>query len=238
MTGPNTSSAVMQQRNKALDKFDDFPTPMWATRALCKYLTDEMGYAIGNHDVEEPCANRGYMVHPLTFRFRQVHASDIFDYGMGYEVEDYLFKGAEPSVDWTVANPPFRLAEQFIHHALKRSRFGVCMFVRSAFEEGIGRYNRLFNTCPPTRKLVFTERVVIHKGKVLDPDVQIWHPKANGGEGAFKRPTSATAYCWMIWDKRRLVGIDQERTETDWLPPCRQRLTRAGDYDVRGVFTP
>jgi hypothetical protein len=34
----NTSHAVMAQRFEPLDSLDDFPTPPWATRALCGYL--------------------------------------------------------------------------------------------------------------------------------------------------------------------------------------------------------
>ena len=33
----NTSSSVMQQRSEPQDSLDDFPTPPWATRALCEY---------------------------------------------------------------------------------------------------------------------------------------------------------------------------------------------------------
>ncbi len=38
MTGQNRSSAVMQQRSEPHDSLDDFPTPPWATRALCEYI--------------------------------------------------------------------------------------------------------------------------------------------------------------------------------------------------------
>lgn len=34
----NCSSAVMQQRSEPRDSLDDFPTPPWATRALCEWL--------------------------------------------------------------------------------------------------------------------------------------------------------------------------------------------------------
>jgi hypothetical protein len=38
MVKQNTSHAVMAQRFEALDSLDDFPTPPWATRALCEKL--------------------------------------------------------------------------------------------------------------------------------------------------------------------------------------------------------
>jgi site-specific DNA-cytosine methylase len=43
MSGPNTSPAVMQQRHEPHNSLDDFPTPPWATRALCERLGDLSG---------------------------------------------------------------------------------------------------------------------------------------------------------------------------------------------------
>jgi len=82
---------------------------MWATRALTEYLKQDMRHLLTTQLVEEPCANRGYMVRPLREAFSGVRASDIFDYGAGFAVEDYLFKSATVEVDWSVFNPPFKL---------------------------------------------------------------------------------------------------------------------------------
>ena len=202
----NTSSAVMQQRSEAHDSLDDFPTPPWATRALCEWIVDA---AELKGSCREPAANRGHMVKPLCEYFSEVWASDIFDYGAGFGQSDYLF-GPEPMpVGWTITNPPFRLAEQFIERALATSRHGVAMIVRSAFLEGVGRHDRLFSRFPPTDILQFSERVVMHKGKL----------SAKG--------STATAYCWLVW-----IKDDQRRDHTAfrWIPPCRKRLERAEDY--------
>lgn len=194
----------MQQRSEPHNSLDDFPTPPWATRALCEYLSE-------NHDLmgmtcREPAANRGHMVKPLSEYFGQMFASDIHDYGAGFPVRDYLFDDDFDQYDWTITNPPFRLAQQFIEKAAKTSRIGFAMIVRSAFLEGIGRYNDLFSRNPPSFVLQFTERVVMHKGKLSE------------------KGSSATAYCWMVW-------IDGEYpTKLDWIPPCRKRLERPGDY--------
>lgn len=217
----NTSSAVMQQRSEAHDSLDDFPTPPWATRALCEWLSfdaSEMLFGgvgrLGGGNLRmtcrEPAANRGHMVRPLRECFGQVEAADIHDYGAGFPQADYLFGPPPSCVDWTITNPPFRLAEQFIDRALLSSTAGVAMIVRSAFLEGQGRYERLFNRVPPTDVLQFTERVVMHKGKLS--------PKGS----------TATAYCWLVWrvaDKR-----DRGRTSLHWIAPCRARLERPEDY--------
>lgn len=221
----NTSSAVMQQRSEPHDSLDDFPTAMWATRALCEWISANAELGIS---CREPAANRGFMVRALREYFPDVLASDIFDYGLGFELSDYLFGPLQDLTCWTITNPPFRLAAQFIARALQCSQIGVAVFVRSAFSEGQERYASLFATNPPTDILQFSERVVLHKGRLLDPDQKylFWSKKKNAY--VWKRPTSATAYCWMIWQKHPT----HSGTRFHWIAPCRRQLTRAGDYDA------
>lgn len=204
----------MQQRSEAHNSLDDFPTPPWATRALCEKLQDVWddgplhAPTTGTMSVREPAANRGHMVGPLSEYFRTVEASDIHDYGAGYPQNDYLFGPLPSPVDWTITNPPFRLAEQFIDRMLATSTVGCAVLVRSAFLEGIGRHARLFQRVAPDFIYQFTERVVIHKGKLVE------------------KGSTATAYCWLVWV--------QDEPEDDcvfrWIPPCRRRLEKAGDY--------
>ena len=204
----NTSSAVMQQRSEPHDSLDDFPTPPWATRALCEFLRD-IGEPLSERTCREPAANRGHMVKPLAEYFGSVEASDIHDYGAGFPVNDYLFGPLLEAVDWTITNPPFRLAEQFIERAIETSRVGCAVIVRAAFLEGVGRYQRLYATRKPGYVLQFTERVVMHKGKL----------SANG--------STATAYAWLIW-----FAFPAQVTGLDWIAPCRKRLERAADYEA------
>jgi hypothetical protein len=83
---------------------------------------------------------------------------------------------------------------------------GCAIIVRSAFLEGIGRYEQLFQVEPPALVFQFVERVPMVKGRV-DPAA-----------------ASATAYSWIVWDR------DRCDTRLRWIPPCRKRLERAGDY--------
>lgn len=206
----NRSSAVMQQRHEAHDSLDDFPTPPWATRALCEFLRTQ-GWQLEQCRAREPAANRGHMAAPLAEYFAHVEASDVHDYGAGFPVRDYLWGDIPDPVDWTITNPPFRLAEQFIERALASSTCGVAMIVRAAFLEGVGRHERLFSITPPAHVLQFSERVVMHKGKLAP-------------EGS-----TATAYAWIIW------APPEEDTRLHWIPPCRRALERAGDYPVEPV---
>lgn len=207
----NCSSAVMQQREEPHSSLDDFPTPPWATRALWRFLLSQ-GFT-GGGVAREPAANRGHMVRVLTEVFDLVEAADLHDYGAGFPVGDYLF-GPDPApVDWTISNPPFRLAEQFIDRALRTSRVGCAFLVRSAFLEGQQRYQDLFAVCPPAFVLQFAERVVMHKGRLA--------PKGS----------TATAYCWVVFLRDHRSGV----SELHWVPPCRAQLEQGGDYPGGGL---
>ncbi|MFC4255402.1 methyltransferase [Altererythrobacter xixiisoli] len=210
MTG-NLSTAVRQRRVEPHDSLDDFPTPPWATRALCEFLQNgPPSDPLDQRTCREPAANRGHMVQPLSEYFQRVIASDVFDYGAGFDQQDYLFGPAPDAVDWTITNPPFKLAEQFIERAIATSKQGVAMIVRAAFLEGVGRHQRLYSENPPAYVLQFTERVVMHKGRLS--------PKGS----------TATAYAWLIW----LTGPRAEwSTRLRWIAPCRKQLERSSDYE-------
>lgn len=234
MSGQNTSAAVMQQRAEARDSLDFFPTPLWATRALCERLLDE-GYGLDGATAWDPACGAGDMQRALVEYFGQALASDVHDYGdiwRGggglYGVCDFLIPAAWPDwldrcrVDWIVTNPPFRLGEAFVLDALMHARVGIAMLVRTAFLEGGGRHARLFDRHPPDLVLQFAERVAMAGGRLRDPDV----PYRDPATGVVKRPTTATAYCWLVWRK----GGPPE-TRFDWIAPgTRAALTRPGDY--------
>jgi hypothetical protein len=203
---PNTSTAVMQRRRVARSSLDDFPTPPWATRALCERLglSQRLGLSCW-----EPCANRGFMVRPLNEYFSSVIASDVKDYGFGYPVKDFLDRIDVVGTDWIITNPPFVLAQAFVEKSLQLTRFGVAILARTAFLEGKGRYAELFSRTPPSLVLQFSERVPMVAGRIDE------------------LASSATAYCWLVWQK----GV--RGTHLDWIPPCRKQLERDGDYSVK-----
>lgn len=208
---PRGGPAVMSRRREPAGSLDDFPTPPWAARALTESLLRSglPPAQLGAARCREPAAGRGHMARALAEVFGSVEQLDVRDYGTGNldRVADYL-GGDWPAVDWTITNPPFQLAERFVFHALRSSTQGVAVLVRTAFLEGIGRHDRLFAGRPPSAVLQFAERVPIKRGR-LDP-----------------AGSTATAYCWLVWDlARRQAG-----TALVWLPPCRKRLEREGDY--------
>lgn len=205
----NRSSAVMQQRVEPHDSLDFFPTPPWATRALCEHVLEVMDFPTWT--AWDPACGEGHMAKPLREYFTTVHTSDVHDYGIGAELRDFLFPlGDEPKVDWIVTNPPFRLAHEFIMRGLDLANMGVAVLVRVAFLEGVNRYKELFSRRPPRLIAQFCERVPMIKGRV---DITA---------------TTATAYCWLVWFSR-MSG--DRRPDFMWIPPCRKSLERDGDYD-------
>jgi hypothetical protein len=221
----NTSHAVMAQRTEPHNSLDDFPTPPWATRALMEHI-DRWG-DVSDETCWEPACNRGHMAKPLREYFKTVHTSDVHDYSAEWDgqdrVCDFLFLNSEPphiaknGVDWIITNPPFRLAEQFALRAFEIAREGVALFVRLAFLESIGRYEGLFSRHRPEWILQFSERVVLHKGRLAP-------------EGS-----TATAYCWVIWlhPFNKPCRFDGHHFPAFvWIPPCRARLELTRDYET------
>lgn len=203
----NRSSAVMAQRVEPHDSLDFFPTPPWATRALCEHVVGLRG-----HIAWDPACGDGAMVRALGEYADAVAGSDVHDYGRGFAVHDFLMPFLPEGIgatEWIITNPPFRLAEAFILRGLQIAEEGVAVLVRSVFTEGVGRWESLFRVRPPAVIAQFAERVPMVKGR-LDGSA-----------------TTATAYCWIVWTREPSDG-----TRYGWIPPCRKRLERAGDYDA------
>ena len=194
----------MAQRHEAADSVDDFPTPPWATRALIEHVIGRE--RVAGKTCLEPACGRGYMAEPLRPYFARVLTSDIVDYGYG-DVADFLSANPPADIDWVITNPPFRLAEDFFHHAMTIANVGVALLVRTVFLEGIGRLERIFSKYPPTFVAQFSERVPMVRGR-LD-----------------RKASTATGYAWVMW--RKPLGAD---TRLVWIPPCRKRLERDSDY--------
>lgn len=148
------------------------------------------------------------MARPLGEYFQRVDAADAHQYGFA-PVRDFLNYPYEAlSHDWVITNPPFRLAEEFVARAMTVARKGVAILARTVFLESVGRYDGIFSVNPPSKFAQFSERVPMVKGRV--------DPKAS----------TATGYAWFVWEKE--AQVDYPRLM--WVPPCRRRLERDGDY--------
>lgn len=211
---PFGGAAVMQRRHEPPDSLDFFPTPPWATRAL---LTHVLWPAwIQGCTVWEPAAGEGHMAEVLREFFSTVVATDVFDYGRGYRISDFLGDPTSGGTDWVITNPPFKVALDFALRAMSEARVGVALLVRSAWLEGTGRHDNLFRPHPPALIAQFAERVPMTKGR--------WDPDAS----------TATSYSWVVW----LTIPHWDGTRFVWIPPGqRVALTKPDDAARFGVRT-
>lgn len=203
----------MARRVEPPDSLDFFPTPPWATRALCEHVLPKVGAPVlGVMRVWEPAAGEGHMAEVLRESFGDVIASDVHDYGKGYAVGSFVGDGpdrmaAPAGVDWIITNPPFNLAIDFARRAIAEARRGCALLVRTTWLESDERW-QLFCRTPPTHVAVFMGRVAMLRGR--------WEPGAS----------TATSYAWVIW-QRPYYGSE---TRLLFIPPdARQRLSRPAD---------
>ncbi len=209
-----TSVAVMARRVEPADSLDFFPTPPWATRALCEHVIPAAWPwpDIWNCVAWDPACGEGHMAEALKDHFRSALASDIHGYGYG-RVSDFLHPQPAylPEADWVISNPPFNRAAEFVLAGLARARRGVAMLVRTSFAEGQDRYKVLFRDNPPQIDAQFVERVPMHRGRWV----------VNG--------KSATAYTWMVWLPRPR-GAEWRWPRRMWIPPSKKALTKPDDW--------
>lgn len=217
---PRGGGAVMAGRVEPPDSLDFFCTPPWATRALLEHvlLPEQLathGAGFKDWTCWEPAAGEGHMAEVLREYFGTVMASDVHDYGRGYQVGSFVGDGlgldtARPRAtpDWVITNPPFRLAAEFARRAIGEALHGVAMLVRLSWAEGATTRYRLFSEHPPAVIALFAERVPMHKGR--------WEPDGD----------TMTAYAWFVWRRHRA----RRETVFQWIPPGqRQGLERPGD---------
>ena len=215
---PKGAYAVMSQRIDPVDSLDMFPTPPWATRALCEVVLRERGFLPHarpfSYSCWEPAAGAGHMAEVLRDYFNIVHASDVHDYGRGYAVGTFVGDGLDRAKcpfrpDWIITNPPFNLAAAFFERAIETATKGVALLLRSNWAEGAARYRAIFEPRPPTFEALFVERVPMVKGR--------WDPRAS----------TATSYTWFIW-----CYPLSRTTNRIWIPPGqRKALERPDDRE-------
>jgi hypothetical protein len=86
---PNGARAIMSSRGQPAKSLDFSPTPPWATRALMEHVMPVLGVR-EFHSGWEPACGEGHMAEVLREFFEEVIATDVFDYGYGDAVHDFL----------------------------------------------------------------------------------------------------------------------------------------------------
>jgi len=218
VTGYHVSAAVGARRIEPPDSLDFFPTPLWGTRALSRFILAPRRprAALAYLTAWDPACGQGHMVRALRDDFGVVHGSDIFPYGFG-EMGDFLqtplLGGWRPPAhpDWIITNPPFNRAMDFAVEAMAQARKGVALLCRLQWMETQPR-EKFFRQYPCSYICPFIGRLAMVKGRVS------------------RKAKSATAYAWFVWDFEDPGAIDNERIIR--IPfNARRLLERPTDWD-------
>ena len=167
-------------RTALKDRKDDlYQTPPEAVHALVKVETLP-------HDIWEPACGPGSIARVLRKHGHNVLATDLVDYDSpDQDVHGLDFLFPQDHKDWSaiVTNPPFKLAEQFVEHALFLSPV-VIMLLRLAFLTSEKRTNILEHS-GLARVHVFRRRLpMMHR---------------DGWEGP--KASSSMDFAWFVWDR-------------------------------------
>ena len=128
-----------------------------------------------------------------------VVSTDAIDRGYG-QVQDFLLaKEMQSGCSCIITNQPYKLATEFILHALSLLPDGgrCIMFLKTTFLEGEKRHRLLFSKYPPQRILQFSKRVLCAK---------------NAEFQKMRKVGSAVSYALFVWEK----GYKGETTIT-WI---------------------
>jgi hypothetical protein len=163
------------------EPMDNYPTPDIAVLSLLQHESF-------TGKVWEPACGSGNIAK----HFPGCIATDIrHDNIFGEKGIDFLTENRQ--VNHIITNPPYRLALQFVEHALKCADNKVAMLCKLAFLEGKARYD-LFKQQPIRTVYVFSKRLPLTK------------------EGDNRPQSSMIPFAWFVWDK----GY-QGKTTVEWI---------------------
>jgi hypothetical protein len=187
-------------RAPLVERGDDlYETPVEATLALLR--AEKLPRRIW-----EPACGRGAIVNVLRAAGHEVVASDLVDYGVpitapGYWRNDFLMERQAPEgTEAIVTNPPFKLVEQFIEHALELCPL-VVMLLRLAFLEGKKqRRCRILDSGALARVHVFRSRL----------------PRMHRDGWSGPRAESSIPFAWFVFNREHTGTAEIRRLS--WEP--------------------
>lgn len=144
----------------------------------------------------EPACGKGAISKVLEKNGHQVLSTDLVDYGFGQPRIDFLMEYATRAAN-IITNPPYKIAEEFLHHSLRQADDKVAFLMRLAWLEGQER-GRFYKQFPPARVWVFSNRITMWK---------------DGEKPQYcKAESGSVAYCWMVWENPH-----QQKTQLGWI---------------------
>jgi hypothetical protein len=165
-------------------------TPPCATKAMRRHVQ------LPHRLWECACGDGAGILDVLRAAGHEVIGSDLVDYGRPdcFWRRDFLMERKAPDgCEAIITNPPYKLVEHFVEHALELSPL-VVILLRLAFYESERRC-AILEDCGLARMLVFRKRLpMMHR---LD-----W-------EG--RKGNSGMAFAWFVWDRSHVGPTTIER---------------------------
>lgn len=132
--------------------------------------------------IHDPCCGGGTIPKVARERGYIADGSDLRNRGFGVGDVDF-FQDHSPREN-IISNPPYKLGEEFVHHALSIARRRVAIVMRISFLAGQKRRKTLFDIHPPALVLILSTRPSMPPGGTDIP--------AKGG---------TVDYCWLVWSQ-------------------------------------
>jgi len=167
------AQSIVGYRPGGRPKDDFYPTPDYAVMAL---LEKELFFG---GSIWEPACGTGSISKVFEAEGAKVISTDLNDLGYGKPGVDFLTT-EKLLAPYIVTNPPFRLAEDFVWHAMQLKADKLCLLLKLTFLEGLGR-RELFKMYPPRSIYVFSKRLQLTR---------------NGVE---YRNRGMIAFAWFVW---------------------------------------
>src|SRR5262245_52811880 len=177
---------------------DCYSTPPVAVEALLE--VEALPYCIW-----EPCAGRGAITDVLRQHGHEVVATDLIDYGIPNQLSgvDFLKTTAAPAgVTAIVTNPPYKLAEAFVAHAIGLVPLAIFLLRLSFLESR--RRTQILEGGALARIWVFRNRIPnLHRHDWVGP-----------------RASNAVPYAFYVFDRNHNGPITLDRTS--WMKELSQ----------------
>jgi hypothetical protein len=133
--------------------------------------------------IHDPCCGQGTIPKVAMDRGYFATASDLHDRGYVRSITRDFFAD-RVRYENIVSNPPYKIGEKFVHHALEFTQHKVAIVMRLSFLAGQKRLASLYRIRPPAEVLILAKRPSMPPGGTDVP--------AKGG---------TADYCWIIWSQ-------------------------------------
>jgi hypothetical protein len=182
MANPMLDHSCQAHRHSHAERgYDLYETPAVAVEALLRIL------ALPSGAIWEPACGRGAIANVLRAHGHRVVCTDLIDYDTDptaiYGVDFLKTTELPTDVGCILTNPPFKLINKFIAHALRLCP-NVIMFARLALFES-ERRSPILDDAGLRRMLAFRKRLpMMHR---------------DGWEG--RKSGSGMAFAWFVWER-------------------------------------